>query len=163
QARHGPRGPIRRRARISLGSLGGLPRALEPSGLDLAVRRRQHDHAAHPRHLRGARPPEPDRRTAARPPAVARRQVPGKGSGGRAELLRSDATGPWQVLLKLRVPSALPYIFTAVKVAAPASVVRAIIGEAPSSIQNGLGGEIVVFNQYYTLDPTKLWATNVVA
>ena len=79
------------------------------------------------------------------------------------ELMRSYATGPWQVLWKLRVPSALPYIFTALKVSATASVVGAIIGEAPSSIQNGLGGEIVVFNQYYTLDPTKLWATNVVA
>ena len=79
------------------------------------------------------------------------------------ELMRSYATGPWQVLWKLRVPSALPYIFTASKVSATASVVGAIIGEAPSSIQNGLGGEIVVFNQYYTLDPTKLWATNVVA
>jgi NitT/TauT family transport system permease protein len=79
------------------------------------------------------------------------------------ELMRSYATGPWQVLWKLRVPSALPYIFTALKISATASVVGAIIGEAPSSIQNGLGGEIVVFNQYYTLDPTKLWATNVVA
>ena len=79
------------------------------------------------------------------------------------ELMRSYATGPWQVLWKLRVPSALPYIFTALKVSATASVVGAIIGEAPSSIQNGPGGEIVSFNQYYTLDPTKLWATNVVA
>ena len=79
------------------------------------------------------------------------------------ELMRSYATGRWQILWKLRVPTALPYIFAALKVSATASVVGAIIGEAPSSIQNGLGGEIIVFNQYYTLDPTKLWATNVVA
>jgi len=79
------------------------------------------------------------------------------------ELMRSYASGRWNVLWKLRVPTALPYIFAALKVSATASVVGAIIGEAPSSIQNGLGGEIIVFNQYYTLDPTKLWATNVVA
>jgi NitT/TauT family transport system permease protein len=79
------------------------------------------------------------------------------------ELMRSYAAGRWQILWKLRVPAALPYIFAALKVSATASVVGAIIGEAPSSIQDGLGGDIIVFNQYYTLDPTKLWATNVVA
>jgi NitT/TauT family transport system permease protein len=67
------------------------------------------------------------------------------------------------VLWKLRVPSALPYIFTALKVAATASVVGAIIGEAPASIQEGLGGAIINFNQYYTLDPENLWATNLYA
>src|SRR5918911_713693 len=79
------------------------------------------------------------------------------------ELMRSYAAGNWRVLWKLRVPAALPYIFAALKVSATASVVGAIIGELPSSIQNGLGGAIVNFNQYYTLDPTQLWATNVVA
>ena len=51
----------------------------------------------------------------------------------------------------------------ALKVAATASVVGAIIGEAPSSIQDGLGGYIVNFNQYYTLSPQNLWATNIIA
>ena len=46
---------------------------------------------------------------------------------------------------------------------ATACVVGAIIGEAPSSIQEGLGGYIVNFNQYYTLNPQNLWATNVIA
>ena len=30
-------------------------------------------------------------------------------------------------------------------------------------IQEGLGGYIVNFNQYYTLNPQNLWATNVIA
>jgi NitT/TauT family transport system permease protein len=79
------------------------------------------------------------------------------------ELMRSYAAGRWHVLWKLRVPAALPYIFSALRVSATASVVGAIIGEAPSSIQSGLGGYIVNFNQYYTLAPQNLWATNVVA
>ena len=79
------------------------------------------------------------------------------------ELMHSYAASNWKVLWKLRVPSALPYLFTAFKIAATASVVGAIIGEAPSSIQDGLGGQIVFFNQYYTLNPEQLWATNVVA
>jgi NitT/TauT family transport system permease protein len=79
------------------------------------------------------------------------------------ELMHSYAARGWTILWKLRVPSALPYIFTALKVAATASVVGAIIGEAPASIQEGLGGAIINFNQYYTLDPENLWATNLYA
>src|SRR6476469_4642069 len=79
------------------------------------------------------------------------------------ELLRSYAASRWNVLWKLRVPASLPYLFTALKVSATASVVGAIIGELPSSIQDGLGGAILNFNQYYSLDPASLWATNVVA
>ena len=79
------------------------------------------------------------------------------------ELMQSYAASRWTILWKLRVPASLPYIFSALKVSATASVVGAIIGELPSSIQDGLGGSILNFNQYYTLDPTKLWATNLVA
>jgi NitT/TauT family transport system permease protein len=79
------------------------------------------------------------------------------------ELMHSYAAGGWATLWKLRVPSALPYLFSAFRVSATASVVGAIIGEAPSSIPNGLGGAIITFNQYYSLEPKNLWATNLVA
>ena len=65
---------------------------------------------------------------------------------------RADALlrgGRRDELWKLRVPAALPYLFTALKISAPASVVGAIIGELPVSIQDGLGGAILNFNQYY--------------
>jgi NitT/TauT family transport system permease protein len=79
------------------------------------------------------------------------------------ELMRSYAASEWAVFRKVRLPSSLPYLFAAFRVAATASVVGAIIGELPSSIQDGLGGAILNFNQYYTLTPTYLWATNLVA
>jgi NitT/TauT family transport system permease protein len=79
------------------------------------------------------------------------------------ELMHSYAASKWSILWKLRVPSALPYLFSAFRVSATASVVGAIIGEAPSSIPNGLGGAIITFNQYYSLQPKNLWATNLVA
>jgi NitT/TauT family transport system permease protein len=79
------------------------------------------------------------------------------------ELMRSYAAGSWRVLWKLRVPAALPFIFAALKIAAPASVVGAIIGELPASIQSGLGGAILNFNQYYITSPPSLWATNLIA
>ena len=61
-----------------------------------------------------------------------------------------------------RVPASLPFIFSALKISATACVVGAIIGETPASIQDGLGGAIVNFNQYYSLDPRALWATNII-
>jgi NitT/TauT family transport system permease protein len=79
------------------------------------------------------------------------------------ELMRSYAASRWKVLWHLRVPTSLPYLFTALKISATASVVGAIIGELPSSIQDGLGGAILNFNQYYSITPANLWATNLVA
>jgi NitT/TauT family transport system permease protein len=57
----------------------------------------------------------------------------------------------------------MPYLFTALKISAPAAVVGAIIGELPSSIQDGLAGAILNFNQYYVTSPPSLWATNIIA
>jgi NitT/TauT family transport system permease protein len=79
------------------------------------------------------------------------------------ELMRSYAAGRWRILWKLRVPASLPYLFSALKVSATASVVGAIIGELPASIQDGLGGAILNFNQYYASSPASLWATNLIA
>jgi NitT/TauT family transport system permease protein len=79
------------------------------------------------------------------------------------ELMRSYAGGRWQILWKLRVPTSLPYLFSALRVAAAGSVVGAIVGELPSSIQDGLGGAILNFAQYYSFQPKNLWATNIVA
>jgi NitT/TauT family transport system permease protein len=79
------------------------------------------------------------------------------------ELMRSYAATPWTILWKLRFPTALPYLFTALKVSATASIVGAIIGESPSSIAGGLGGAILNFAQYYSFQPQNLWATNIVA
>ena len=77
------------------------------------------------------------------------------------ELMRSYAADRRSVLWKLRLPASLPFVFTALKIAATASVIGAIIGETPASIQDGLGGAIVNFNQYYSTGPERLWATNI--
>ena len=82
----------------------------------------------------------------------------------QVELLRSYAANRWTILWKLRLPAALPYIFTALKVSATASVVGAIIGELPSGIGDGLGRAILDFSSDYSLVSTpKLWASIVMA
>jgi NitT/TauT family transport system permease protein len=79
------------------------------------------------------------------------------------ELMSSYAASRREVLWKLRVPASMPYLFTALRISAPASVVGAIIGELPSSIQGGLAGAILQYNQFYITSPESLWATNVIA
>ena len=79
------------------------------------------------------------------------------------ELMHSYAASRWRILWKLRVPASLPYLFSAFRIAAPLSIVGAIISEPAASIQGGLGGAIVNFNQYYSIEPQELWATNLIA
>lgn len=79
------------------------------------------------------------------------------------ELMRSYAASAGAIYRKVRFPAALPYLFTALKIAASASIVGAIIGEGPGGIPDGLGRAILNFNQQYISGPEKLWATILVA
>ena len=45
------------------------------------------------------------------------------------ELMRSYAASEWTILRKVRVPNALPYFFTALKVGTTLSLIGAIVGE----------------------------------
>jgi len=58
------------------------------------------------------------------------------------ELLRSCAASPGAVLVKARIPNAVPYLFTALKIAAPASVITAFVAEYFGGRQVGLGTRI---------------------
>lgn len=77
------------------------------------------------------------------------------------DLMYSYAATRWQILWKLRLPNALPHIFTALKISATASVVGAIIGELPSGIQRGMGIALLNFTQFYNQSPPRLWAAIV--
>jgi NitT/TauT family transport system permease protein len=58
------------------------------------------------------------------------------------ELLRSYAATPVQVLSKARIPSAVPYLFTAIRIAAPNAVIVAFVAEYFGGPQTGLGFRI---------------------
>jgi NitT/TauT family transport system permease protein len=75
------------------------------------------------------------------------------------ELMRSYAASQWELYRKVRLPASVPYLFTALKIAAAASIVGTIIGEGPGGVQQGLGRAILTFNQTYITGPEKLWAT----
>lgn len=58
------------------------------------------------------------------------------------ELMRSYAASDSDILRKVRIPNAVPYLFTALKIAAPASVITAFVSEYFGGAQNGLGNRI---------------------
>jgi len=59
------------------------------------------------------------------------------------ELMRSYAASDWTILRKLRVPNALPYFFTAMKVATTLSLIGAIVAEYFGGASTVLGRMIV--------------------
>jgi NitT/TauT family transport system permease protein len=79
------------------------------------------------------------------------------------ELMRSYASSPNETLWKLQVPAAMPYIFTALKVSAAASVIGAIVGELPAGLRGGLGRDLLQFSQQFTAAPEKLFAAVLMA
>jgi NitT/TauT family transport system permease protein len=79
------------------------------------------------------------------------------------EYFRSTAASERQVMTKLRLPAAVPYLFGAFRISAAAAVVGAIIGELPNGLQQGVGGLILQSSQYYVTGPERLWATVIAA
>lgn len=77
------------------------------------------------------------------------------------ELFGSYAATRRQVLVRLRLPTSVPYLFAGFRVAAAASIIGAIIGEQTAGVAAGLGSAIINYNQYYISGPERLWATIV--
>ena len=75
------------------------------------------------------------------------------------ELMQSYAASWGQTLRRLRFPAALPYLFTALRIAATASVVGAIVGEISAGVRGGLGRLILDFAGRYTTGPERLYAS----
>jgi NitT/TauT family transport system permease protein len=78
-------------------------------------------------------------------------------------LMRALAATERQVFQKLQFPAALPYLFTALRISATASVIGAIIGELPVGSRFGMGVVIINAAQYYNWRPANLWAAILVS
>jgi NitT/TauT family transport system permease protein len=76
--------------------------------------------------------------------------------------MRSYASKPGEVLWKMQFPTALPFIFTALKVSATASIVGSLIGELPAGFQSGLGRALLTFSSQFAVQSKKLYATVIV-
>jgi NitT/TauT family transport system permease protein len=63
----------------------------------------------------------------------------------KTELMRSYGAGDWEILKKVRVPNALPFFFTGLKLAASLGVIAAVVAEYFGGLQNGLGSRITAY------------------
>lgn len=77
---------------------------------------------------------------------------------GALDFLRSLDASDLEILLKLRVPSALPYLFAAFRIAVPLSVIGAVVGEWFTG-DRGLGSVIIVAHN--NIDMPTLFAAVV--
>ena len=64
------------------------------------------------------------------------------------DLLRTYNASAADVLLKLRLPASLPYLFASLKVGVAASLVGAIVGELPTGAVAGLGARLLSGSYY---------------
>ena len=72
------------------------------------------------------------------------------------ELMRVLSAGKWDIFRRLRLPTSIPYLFSALKIAASTAVVGAIVGEWIGS-QEGIGALII--QATYNFDSALLYAT----
>ncbi len=77
------------------------------------------------------------------------------------ELLRAMAATPYTVLRRVRIPNALPFFFSAMKVAVPLSLIGAIIAEYFGGPQNVLGQYLI--NRAQLFQFPDAWAAILVA
>ncbi|PYE55980.1 ABC transporter permease [Deinococcus yavapaiensis] len=77
------------------------------------------------------------------------------------DLMRTYAVPPARTFLLVRVPSALPFLFTALKIATTLAMIGAIVGEFFGATGEGLGFRIQIEAGRFNLD--VVWAAIVVA
>jgi NitT/TauT family transport system permease protein len=77
------------------------------------------------------------------------------------ELMRSYGAGQTQIFRRVRIPNALPYIFTGLKVATVLAMIGAIVGDYFGGSQDALG--IQIRRQAGVFAFTEAWAAIMVA
>jgi NitT/TauT family transport system permease protein len=77
------------------------------------------------------------------------------------ELMRSAAASELTVLRKVRLPNSLPFVFTALKVAATLATIGAIVGEYFGAPRASLGQYIVQHAAYFNFE--RSWAAIILA
>ncbi len=77
------------------------------------------------------------------------------------DLMRTYSANRSQILWKLRWPTAVPYLFTSMKIAIAASLVGAIVGELPTGAVAGLGARLLA-GSYYG-QTVQIWSALIVA
>ena len=76
----------------------------------------------------------------------------------QTEMLACYAASWWHTLLRLRLPASVPYLIPALKLAAAAAVIGAIVAEISIGLPGGIGRLIISYAQQATGDPSRVYA-----
>jgi NitT/TauT family transport system permease protein len=79
-------------------------------------------------------------------------------SAVHADYFRCSAAGWWQTLLRLKLPSSVPFLVPALRLAAAAAVVGTIVAEISTGLEGGIGRLIIDYSQQATGDPSRVYA-----
>jgi NitT/TauT family transport system permease protein len=75
-----------------------------------------------------------------------------------ADYFRCAAAGWWHTLLRLKLPSSVPFLVPALRLAAAAAVVGTIVAEISTGLPGGIGKLIISYSQQATGDPSRVYA-----
>lgn len=79
-------------------------------------------------------------------------------SAAALELMHCYAAGWWSTLVRLRFPASIPHLIPALRLAAAASVIGAVVAEISTGTTGGIGRQIIVFSQQATGNSARLYA-----
>ena len=78
-------------------------------------------------------------------------------SADAVELMHSYAASWSEMLWKVRLPAAVPYLIPALKLSAAASIIGSIVGEISIGLRGGIGRLILAYAQQAASDPPKAY------
>ncbi|TLQ01092.1 ABC transporter permease subunit [Nesterenkonia salmonea] len=73
------------------------------------------------------------------------------------ELMRTYAVGWWTMLLRLRLPAAVPFLLAAMRLAAANAVIGAVVAEVSTGLRGGIGRLLIQWAGQASNDPAKAW------
>ena len=75
-----------------------------------------------------------------------------------ADYFRCSAAGWWRTLIRLKLPSSVPFLIPSLRLAAAGAVVGTIVAEISTGLEGGIGRLIITYSQQATGDPSRVYA-----
>jgi NitT/TauT family transport system permease protein len=79
-------------------------------------------------------------------------------SAVHSDYFRCSAAGWWQTLVRLKLPSSVPFLVPSLRLAAAGAVVGSIVAELSIGLEGGIGKLILTYSQQATGDPSRVYA-----
>ncbi len=74
------------------------------------------------------------------------------------DLMQAYGVGWWRSLVSLRMPSSVPFLLSALRLAAASAVIGTVVAEVSIGLRGGIGRLVIEYAQSAGGDPAKPWA-----